>query len=202
MRGKLPELHADCRLDLEIRDREAEVKAKTKAANAKPSDITVGDQVLVRQERKDKLSTPFNPTPYRVVSKTGNSVIVEASGGTQYLRNTSHMKRFTADDPVSTPGTPSASPDGIAVPFTIPSQALSELTPAAPITPQSKPPTRSTLSAQTSAENGNEAVTAHGDMTIDQGTVPGTSGTPRLTQRPQRKRRPPERYKNCFKIMN
>jgi len=43
MRGKLPELHADCRLDLETRDRDTEVKAKTKAyadkaANAKPSD--------------------------------------------------------------------------------------------------------------------------------------------------------------------
>ena len=64
MRGKLPELHADCRLDLETRERDAEVKAKTKtyadkAANAKPSDISVGDQVLVRQERKDKFSTPL-----------------------------------------------------------------------------------------------------------------------------------------------
>ena len=89
MRGKLPELHVDCRLDLETRDRDAEVKGKTKAyadkaANAKSSDITVGDQVLVRQERKDKFSTPFNTTPYRVVSKTGSSVIVEALGGTQY----------------------------------------------------------------------------------------------------------------------
>ena len=112
MRGKL-RVHTDCRLDLETRDRDAEVKAKTKAyadkaANAKPSDITVGDQVLVRQERKDKSSTPFNPTPYRVVTKTDNSVIVEAPGETQYSRITSHVKRFVVDDPVSTPGTPSA----------------------------------------------------------------------------------------------
>ena len=52
MRRKLPELHADCHLDLETWDRDKEVKAKTKAyadkaANAKPSDITVGNQVLV-----------------------------------------------------------------------------------------------------------------------------------------------------------
>ena len=57
IRGKLSELHGNCCLDLETRDRDAEVKAKTKTyadkgANAKPSDITVGDQVLVRQERK------------------------------------------------------------------------------------------------------------------------------------------------------
>ena len=52
MRRKLPELDADCYLDLETRDRDTEVKAKTKAyadkaANAKPSDITVGNQALV-----------------------------------------------------------------------------------------------------------------------------------------------------------
>ena len=69
MREKLPELHADFRLDLETRDRDTEEKAKTKAhadkaMNAKPSHIQVGDRVLVRQEKKDKFSTPFNPTPF------------------------------------------------------------------------------------------------------------------------------------------
>ena len=133
-------MHTDCRLEVETRDRDAEMEAKTKeyadnAANAKPSDITVGDQVLVRQERKDKPSTPFNPTPYRVVSKTDNSVTVEAPGETQYSRNTSHVKRFVVDDPVSTPGTPSAGRDGVVIPTTVTSQALSELTPAAPATP-------------------------------------------------------------------
>ena len=64
MRGKVPELHADSRLNLETRDRDAELKAKTKAyaektANAKPSAVTVGDQALLRQERKNKFSTPF-----------------------------------------------------------------------------------------------------------------------------------------------
>ena len=201
MRGKLPELHADCHVDLETRDRDAEVKVKTKtyadrAANAKPSDIAVGDQVLVRQERKDKFSTPFNPTPYRVVSKTGNSVMVEAPGGTQYSRNASHVKRFMVDDPVSTPGIPSASPDEIVVPTTVPSQYSSELTPAAPATPQSEPPTRSTLSEQASTKDGNEAVAAGGDVAVDQVTVPSMPATPRPTQRPQRQKRPPERYKD------
>ena len=171
MRGKLPELHADCHLDLETRDRDAEVKAKTKsyadkAANAKPSDIAVGDQVLVRQERKDKFSTPFNPTPHRVVSRTGNSVIVEAPGGTQYSRNTSHVKRFMMDDPVPTPETPSGNPDGIVVPTAVPSQVLSEPTPAVPATPQNEPPARSTLSAEASAENGNEAVAVRRDIAV------------------------------------
>ena len=53
IRGELPELHVDCHLDLESRDGDTEVKAKTKAyadkaVNAKPSDITDSDQELVR----------------------------------------------------------------------------------------------------------------------------------------------------------
>ncbi|XP_068716243.1 uncharacterized protein [Montipora foliosa] len=201
MRGKLPELHADCHLDLKTRDRDAEVKAKTKsyadkAANPKPSDIAVGDQVLLRQERKDKFSTPFNPTSYRVVSRTGNSVIVENPGGTQYSKNTLHRSRFMMDDPVPTPETPSGSPDGIVVPTAVPSQVLSEPTPAVPATPQNESPTRSTLSVQAGAENGNEAVAVRRDIRVDQATVPSTQATPRLTQRPQRQRRPPDRYKD------
>ena len=124
-----------------------------------------------------------------MVSKTFNSVIVEVPGGTQYSRNTSHVKRFLGDDPVSTPRTLSASQDRIPVPTMIPSQVLSELTPVAPATPQSEPPTRSTLSVQASTENGNETVAACGDIAIDQATVPSTPATPSLTQR---QRRPPD----------
>ena len=97
------------------------------------------------------------------------------------------------DDPVSIPRTPSASQDGIVVPTTIPSQALSELTPAAPATPQSEPPTRSALSAQASTENGNKAVVTRGNIAIDRATVPSAPAMPSLTPRQWR---PPERYKD------
>ena len=106
-----------------------------------------------------------------MVSKTGNSVILEAPGGTQCSRNTSHVKRFVLDDPVSITGTPSATQNGIVVPTTVPSQVLSELTPAAPATPQNEPPTRTTLLAQAAEENGNEAVAAPGDIEIDRATL-------------------------------
>ena len=104
IKGKLPELHADYRSDLETRDRDAEVKAETKAyagksMNARPSDVQVGDQVLVRQEKKDTFSTPFAPIPFQIVSKTGNSVVVESQGGTQYSRNTSHVLNICVRDP-------------------------------------------------------------------------------------------------------
>lgn len=72
-----------------MRDRDAEFKEKTKACadeckNGKLSDIQVGDQVLVRQEKADKFSPPFAPTPCQVVSKTGNKVVVESQGGALY----------------------------------------------------------------------------------------------------------------------
>ena len=113
MRGKLPELHVDCRLDLETRDRDAEVKGKTKAyadkaANAKSSDITVGDQVLVRREKRQILNTiQYNAIP------CGKQDWQQCHcGGSRWDPIlTLHVKRFIADDPLSTPGTPSASPD-------------------------------------------------------------------------------------------
>jgi len=53
-----------------------------------------GDQVLVKQERKNKLSTPFAPEPYDVVTKTGNRVVVESPDGVQLMRNTTHVKKY------------------------------------------------------------------------------------------------------------
>ena len=88
------------------------------------------------------------------------------------------------DDPASAPVTPSASQDGIVVPTTLPSQALSELTPAAPATPWSEPPAKSKLSVPASTELGNEAVVAHGDTAIDRAIVPSTPATQSSTQRP------------------
>ena len=37
---------------------------------ARYSEVLPGDRVLVQQERKDKLSTRFNPSPYTVVEQT------------------------------------------------------------------------------------------------------------------------------------
>ena len=205
IKGKLPELHADYRPDLEIRDRDAEVKAKTKAhadkfMNARLSDVQVGDEVLVRQEKKDKFSTPFNPSPFQVVSKTGNSVVIESQGGTQYSRNTSHVKKFVSETPMSVIKAPSAVPgesavgDTSSVPTTIPSQASYKLTPVAPATP-SIPLTRIAPLTRASVKNENEAVPLHKDVVVDQATVPSTPARPRY-ERPQRQRTLPQKYKD------
>ena len=59
------------------------------------------DKVLVKQEKQNKLSTPFAPQPYEVVTKSGNSVIVESPEGVQLMRNTIHVKKYEESSPVS-----------------------------------------------------------------------------------------------------
>ena len=108
MRTKLPELKGES-TESEMRDRDGEMKAKAKwyadkKRNAQESDLAPGDQVLVKQERKNKLSTPFAPEPYDVVTKTGNSVVVESPEGVQLMRNTTHVKKYeeTSQNPEET----------------------------------------------------------------------------------------------------
>ena len=98
IRTKLPEL-SYIHVEQGVRDRDSEQKSKSKTyadltRGARYSEVLPGDQVLVQQERKGKLSTRFNPTPYTVVSKHGNSLIVQSQEGAQYSRNTAHVKKL------------------------------------------------------------------------------------------------------------
>ena len=62
--------------------------------NARYLKVLSGDPVLVQKERKNKLTTRFEPSLYTVVNKHGNSLIVQSSGGAQYSHNTSHVKKL------------------------------------------------------------------------------------------------------------
>ncbi|CAM4464842.1 unnamed protein product [Leuciscus chuanchicus] len=73
IRGKLPDITTP-HSDLEARDKDAEQKGKAKIytdhrRGAKTSDIEVGDQVLVKQDKTDKFTTTFHSTPHKVVSR-------------------------------------------------------------------------------------------------------------------------------------
>ena len=100
LRTKIPELNErEYTLHQAIRDHDAEQKAKSKEhadkiRGAKLSEIMPGDQVLLKQDKSNKLDTPFAPVPLTVVDKTGNSVVVESQEGVKYSRNTSHVKKF------------------------------------------------------------------------------------------------------------
>ena len=60
-------------------------------SRAKPSQIGVNDLVLVKQRKQNKLSTPFDPSPFRVVRKKG-TMITACRNGKYITRNTSHFK--------------------------------------------------------------------------------------------------------------
>lgn len=100
MRTKLPEMTEFGEVDMEVRDRDSERKGRGKIyadnrRNARPCDIKEGDRVLVKQnQRKNKLSTVFNPKSMLVVERKGNSVVVESDEGVKYSRNVSHVKKL------------------------------------------------------------------------------------------------------------
>ena len=97
---KLPELvlenDADIHQELKKKDRKAKSKMKEYADNrsrAMTSEIKVGDTVLVRQQKENKLSTKFNPKPYTVTARKGARVTV-CRNGHFITRNVSFFKKI------------------------------------------------------------------------------------------------------------
>ncbi|CAG2214100.1 unnamed protein product [Mytilus edulis] len=85
--------------DTEVRERDSQRKEKGKLyadtrRNATTNDLKAGDSVLVKQNRGNKLSTTFNPKPFTLLEKHGNSVVVQNDDGDTYKRNVTHIKRF------------------------------------------------------------------------------------------------------------
>ena len=120
VKGKIPDISVDHAYDHEVHDRDTEQKAKSKAyayihRRASPSNIELGDEC-----------TAFDPNPFKVISKTGNSLVVESPTGNQYSRNTSHVKQYIREgDPTpqqgsdceSTPPTPQQELDPVPSPY-------------------------------------------------------------------------------------
>ena len=105
IRTKIPQLSDTVAADFEVRDRDSERKQKEKLyadkrRGARENDIQAGDKVLVRQDKVNKFSTVFSPTPLTVLQKHGNSVLVESDSGVQYKRNVTSVKPYF--EPLST----------------------------------------------------------------------------------------------------
>ena len=103
LRTKLPELREVAKLDEEVRDRDKDKKVKMKeyadrARNAEENSLVAGDKVLLKQQRLNKWTTPFESRPYELIDKCGNSVLIESPEGTQYKRNTTHVKFYHERD--------------------------------------------------------------------------------------------------------
>ena len=98
IRSKLPSL-LNHRVESEVRDFDSERKEKGKRyadqkRGARESPISVGDKVLLKQHKRSKLDTNFEPDPFVVCEKNGNSVVVERNG-VKYKRNISFVKKFS-----------------------------------------------------------------------------------------------------------
>ena len=52
--------------------------------------LTVGDKVLLKQVENDKRSTTFAKDPFVVISRNGNSVVIENEKG-RFKRNITHV---------------------------------------------------------------------------------------------------------------
>ena len=68
------------------------------------ADISVGDEVLLRQNQTDKLSSNFQPEPGQIISKQGSEVVVRSKEGTEIRRNVSNVKPIHGSHPNISPG--------------------------------------------------------------------------------------------------
>ncbi|CAB3993128.1 Retrovirus-related Pol poly from transposon [Paramuricea clavata] len=67
-----------------------------KRRHARPSNIKVGDQVLVKQGKRNKLSTNFSPQPYTVTAIKGSKVVAENKDH-RITRNSSFFRKLNEE---------------------------------------------------------------------------------------------------------
>ncbi|MCW4310601.1 MAG: DDE-type integrase/transposase/recombinase [Candidatus Thiodiazotropha endolucinida] len=184
MRTKLPLLLDHTSYDQEMRDRDSEQKEKGKVygdkrRNACESELKPGDKVLMKQNMENKFQSQFKPQFYKVLHKTGNSVLVESDQGVKYRRNVTHLKKFherTSDKPVSRENLnmPRSEPD---LPIEIPRE------------PDTNPHSLLSSPALNSRKSVNEP-----EMEKDSSLI--STPVKRYNLRSERERRVPEKFKD------
>lgn len=100
IKGKLPVIsnkrvvnrHKEAR-DNERTRKERNREYANNRRHAKKSELQVGDYVLIKQEKENKLTANFNQKPYKVIKKTGPEISAQNKDGHIIRRNVSHFKR-------------------------------------------------------------------------------------------------------------
>ena len=101
---KLPELASTCDLVnkhpiAKENDNQTKLKAKEYSDTRKHAverEIKIGDIVLVKQEKKNKLTTRFDPTPFHVTFIKGTKITAENNFFRSITRNISFFKKLNA----------------------------------------------------------------------------------------------------------
>ena len=91
-----------CPIDTDSRENDEKAKEKMKEnadkkSGAKERDIQIGDFVLIRQKRRNKFSSDFDPKPYRVVKVKGTTITALRNGHYD-TRNICSYKRIPKND--------------------------------------------------------------------------------------------------------
>lgn len=99
MRTKLPELGKSKFVKEEVKEQDAWKKYKDKehydkVNQAKESKIERGDRVLVKEPKKNILSTNFGTGEFTVAKRKGNTVTVESKEGKRYKRNSTEVRKI------------------------------------------------------------------------------------------------------------
>lgn len=68
--------------DIKVRENDRKSKQKMKEyadkrRNARKTEVKIGDSVLVKQTKQNKLTTPYDPKPYEVTRKKGSIITAE-----------------------------------------------------------------------------------------------------------------------------
>ncbi|XP_014667395.1 PREDICTED: uncharacterized protein K02A2.6-like [Priapulus caudatus] len=97
------------KINSEIRSRDRAAKARMKSYSdskrrVKESNLHVGDTVLVRQKKVNKLTPPYSPKPMTVIIVEGTKVTAKCDGH-RITRNASFFKKFRGEK-VKGSGTP------------------------------------------------------------------------------------------------
>ncbi|GFR75468.1 transposon Ty3-G Gag-Pol polyprotein [Elysia marginata] len=102
MKTSLPEIHIEMdsssstRYNLAMKDFTFKAKQKEfadKTRKTQPHSLTVGDTVLVRQKKTNKLTPPYIPKPYKVADLK-ESMITAKRGTHRIVRNSWYFKQI------------------------------------------------------------------------------------------------------------
>ena len=98
IRTEIPIIHDDLN-DQEVRESDTKSKQTIKKYfdqnnKAHESLLREGDAVLLKQRKRNKLSTRFENQKYTVLSKKGNAVTIQGENGGKKVRNTRELKLY------------------------------------------------------------------------------------------------------------
>ena len=103
LKSTLPQIQRDL-APQEVRQTDAKRKTEMKeyadrCSHAKNTDLSVGDKVLLKQPKQNKMSTPFKPEPLEIKDKKGSMITAQNAERT-VTRNASFFKKLPSSVPV------------------------------------------------------------------------------------------------------